>query len=134
MDQNSGNPQPVPPAGSGIAPNVAGALSYVLGWVTGLVFLMIEKNDKTVRFHAYQSIFLSVAWIAFLIGFNVISSILGNIPFLGFLVAIIGVLIMLGLGLGMLVLVVMLIIKAYQGQQWKLPYIGEMAERYAARG
>lgn len=134
MDQNSGNPQPVPPVGSGIAPNVAGALSYVLGWVTGLVFLMIEKNDKTVRFHAYQSIFLSVAWIAFLIAFNVISSILGNIPFLGFLVAIIGVLIMLGLGLGMLVLVVMLIIKAYQGQQWKLPYIGEMAERYAARG
>ena len=48
--------------------------------------------------------------------------------------ALIGVLIVLGLGLGMLVLVVMLIIKAYQGQQWKLPYIGEMAERYAARG
>ena len=113
---------------------MAGALCYLVGWVTGVIFLMIEKNDKTVRFHAYQSIFLSVGWIVFWIGFNVISMILGNIPFLGFLVALVGVLISLVLGLGMLVLVVMLIMKAYQGQQWKLPYIGEMAERYASRG
>ncbi len=116
---------------AGIAPNMAGALSYVLGIITGVVFLMMSK-DRFVRFHAYQSILLTVAWIVFWIAFSVISVVLGFIPMLGFLVAILGLLLSLGLGLGGMVLWIVLILKAYQGQQWKLPYIGNMAERYAA--
>jgi uncharacterized membrane protein len=118
-------------ATSGMAPNLAAALSYVLGIITGVVFLMVEK-DPFVRFHAYQSIFLSVAWFAFWIVFTVISSVLGMIPFVGFLAVIFGLLVSLVLGLGSLILVLVLIIKAYNGERFKVPYIGNMAEKYAA--
>lgn len=118
-------------ATSGMAPNLAAALSYVLGIITGVVFLVVEK-DPFVRFHAYQSIFLSVAWFAFWIVFTVISSILGMIPFVGFLAVIFGLLVSLVLGLGSLILVLVLIIKAYHGERFKVPYIGNMAEKYAA--
>ncbi len=121
-----------PEAGTGLPANVAGALSYVLGLITGVVFLLIEK-DRSVRFHAYQSIILSVAWIVFWIAFSIISAILGLIPFLGFLVFIIGLLMSIVLGLGGFVLWIVLIIKALQGEKWKLPYIGDMAERYASQ-
>ena len=133
MAQNDGNTNIPPQAGSGMAPNLAGALCYVLGLLTGIVFLMIDKTPS-VRFHAFQSIFLSVAWVVVWIAFTIVSMVLSVIPFLGFLVAIIGVLLSMGMGLGMMVLVIVLILRAYQGQQWKLPYIGPMAERYAAQG
>jgi uncharacterized membrane protein len=131
MQQNTDNTAPGTQSGTGIAPNVAAALSYVLGVITGIVFLMMEK-DRFVRFHAYQSILLTVAWIAFWIGFSIISTILAFIPFLGFLVGILGLLLSVGLGLGGLVLWIVLLLKAYQGQMWKLPFIGDMAEKYAA--
>jgi uncharacterized membrane protein len=116
---------------SGMAPNVAAALSYLLGLITGVVFLMIEKNSF-VRFHAWQSILFSVAWFAFWIVFTILSSVLGMIPFLGFLVVLVGLLLSLVLGLGSLILVIVMIIKAYQGERYKLPFIGDMAEKYAA--
>ncbi|MHB1004674.1 MAG: DUF4870 domain-containing protein [Chloroflexota bacterium] len=119
--------------GTGLTPNVAGALCYVLGFITGIIFLMMEK-DRFVRFHAYQSILLSAAWVVFWIAFTILSTILGMIPFLGFIVVVIGLLLSLGLGLGGFVLFVILIVRAYQGQTWKLPYIGAMAERYANQG
>ena len=130
MQNNGGNLNPGAQSDAGIAPNLAGALSYVLGLITGVIFLMMSK-DSFVRFHAYQSIFLNVAWIAFWIVFSILSVILGFIPFLRFLAAILGLLLSLGLGLGGFVLWIVLILKAYQGQRWKLPYIGDMAERYA---
>jgi uncharacterized membrane protein len=131
MQENSGNTTPGPQAGTGMPPNLAGALSYVLGIITGVVFLAVEK-DQFVRFHAYQSIFLSVAWIAFWIAWSIVSAVLFNIPLLGFLVAILGMLVSLVLGLGVLALWIVLILKAYQGQRWKLPFVGNMAEQYAA--
>ncbi|MGI5836470.1 MAG: DUF4870 domain-containing protein [Chloroflexota bacterium] len=132
MQSNSGNVNSASTSGgSGMAPNMAAALSYLLGLVTGIVFLMIEKENSFVRFHAYQSILLSVAWVVFWIAFSIVSSILGMIPIIGFLGLIVGLLISLGLGLGGFILWIMLLVKAYQGQQWKLPYIGDMAERYA---
>ncbi len=130
MQQSSGSPTGTQ-AGTGMSPNVAGALAYVLGLITGVVFLMIEK-DPFVRFHAYQSILLSVAWIVFWIAWTIVSGILFHIPFLGFIAVMVGLLVSLVLGLGMLVLVVVLIIKAAQGEKWKLPFIGAMAEKYAA--
>jgi uncharacterized membrane protein len=132
MQQNGGSSASGTQSGTGIAPNVAGALSYVLGFITGIVFLLLEK-DPFVRFHAYQSILLSAAWVVLQIAFSILSSILLQIPFLGFLVVIIGLLVSLVLGLGMFVLEIMLIIKAFQGQRWKLPFIGDMAEKYAAQ-
>ena len=74
-------PQTQPAGGTGLSSNVAGALCYLLGLVTGIVFLMIEKEDRFVRFHAMQSIVLSVAVF-------VVSLVLGFIPILGWIVGL----------------------------------------------
>ena len=63
----SGGPAAPAAGGTAMSSNLAGLLTYILGFVTGIIFLVIEryKNDKFVRFHAFQSIFLSIVWIAF---------------------------------------------------------------------
>ena len=100
---------------TGLEENVAGLLCYVLGWITGLVFFLIEKESKLVRFHALQSIIvfgiLSIAVI-----------VISWIPIIG---GIIGALI----GLLALVLWIILMIKAYQGEKFKLPWAGDLAEK-----
>jgi uncharacterized membrane protein len=116
---------------AGMTNNVAACLSYLVGWVTGLIFLVIEpyKNDKFVRFHAFQSIFLSIAVFAIWIGAIILSTILGFITHgLGFF--IMGPLMML-VWLGVVVAVVICMIKAYGNQQFKLPIIGDMAAKQA---
>ncbi len=116
---------------AGMTNNVAACLSYLVGWVTGLIFLVIEpyKNDKFVRFHAFQSIFLSIAVFAIWIGAVILSTILGFITHgLGFF--IMGPLMML-VWLGVVVAVVICMIKAYGNQTFKLPVIGDMAAKQA---
>lgn len=116
---------------AGMTNNVAACLSYLFGWITGLIFLVIEpyKNDKFVRFHAFQSIFLSVGVIAVWIGAMILSTILGFITHgLGFF--IMGPLMML-VWLGVVVAVVICMIKAYGNQQFKLPFIGDLAAKQA---
>ena len=105
--------------GTGLAPNVAGALCYLLGLVTGIVFLMIEKEDRSVRFHAMQSIILSVAVL-------VVSIILGFIPVFGWLLA-------LPINLAVGVLWVVLMVKAYQGEEWEVPVLGKIAREQVAK-
>jgi uncharacterized membrane protein len=122
---------PTPAASSGISNNVAGLLCYLFGWVSGLIFLLIEpyKNDKFVRFHAFQSIFLNVTIIAVWIGSLIFSMILGLVTKgLGFV--IMGPL-MLIIWLGVLVAVVLCMVKAYQNQTFKLPIIGALAAKQA---
>lgn len=100
---------------TGLEANLAGALTYVLGPITGILFLVLEKDSKFVRFHAMQST------ITFL-GLFVVSVVLGFIPILGWLVAIF-------LQLAALVLWLILMFKAFQGEKFKLPAIGDLAER-----
>jgi uncharacterized membrane protein len=122
------------PAGTpsaGMTNNVAACLSYLFGWVTGLIFLVIEpyKNDRFVRFHAFQSIFLSIGVFAIWIGALILSTILGFITHgLGFFV--VGPLMML-VWLGVVIAAVICMIKAYGNQQFKLPIIGDMAAKQA---
>jgi len=132
MEPSEGNPGAggSATAGGGLAPNVAGALCYLLGLITGVVFLLVDHN-RFVRFHAYQSILLSVAWIVLWVVLNLVTSIVGAIPGLGLLVILLGLLISLGLSLGGFLLWIALMVRAYQGHSWRLPYIGAMAERYA---
>jgi len=111
----------VAPAGAGLADNVAGALAYVT-IIPAIVFLVLEPFNKKrfVRFHAFQSIFFFVAWIVIDIGL----SFLGHIPFLGMLLWPL-------VGLAMFVIWLILMLKAYQGQMFKLPVIGDIAEQQA---
>lgn len=121
-------PTPTPAASSGMSNNVAGLLCYLVGWVTGLIFLLIEpyKNDKFVRFHAFQSIFFNVA----LIGVYIVVVILGiilSVIHLGLLMLPLW----LVLWLGILGIWVFLMIKAYNNQTFKLPLIGDLAAKQA---
>ena len=112
----SGTP-PRPASGTGLQPNVAGLLCYVLTWVTGLIFLLLEKEDRFVRFHAFQAIDFGVLWTVFLIVTSFIPAI-G--PVLAWLGSIAGI-----------VVWVVLMVRAYQGQTWRLPVIGDHAARFA---
>ncbi len=116
-------PAQTPNAGTGLAPNVAGALAYILGPITGVLFLLIEKNNQFVRFHALQSIVFGVIWIIFWIVLSVIS---GVVPVLGWIA---GFLLSIVAGLGGLILWLLLMWKAYQGQEWEMPIAGPIARK-----
>jgi len=114
---------PAAPAGGGITDNVAGMLCYIL--IVAIIFLLIEPYNKSkfVRFHAFQCIFLCLGWIAL----GIALSIIGMIPVLGWATLLLWPLI----GLAGLVLWIILFIKAYQGQMFKLPVIGDLAMKQA---
>ena len=122
------SPTPSPAASSGMSNNVAGLLCYVFGWVTGLIFLLIEpyKNDKFVRFHAFQSIFFNVGLIAVYIVLIILGIILGVIH-LGLLMLPLWLVVWVGI-VGTWIF---LMVKAYNNQIFKLPIIGELAAKQA---
>ena len=100
----------------GMEQNVAGLLCYIAGWITGLVFYLMEKDNRFVRFHAMQSIVVFGA-------LTVVSIVLSVIPVIGWIIGwLIGVL--------ALVLWIVLMVKAYQNQWFKLPWAGDFAEKH----
>lgn len=109
---------------TGLEQNVAGLLCYVFGWVTGIIFLVLEKENRFVRFHAIQSIGVGIAWT---VGWIVVSIFAAVLP--GALGTIFYTLGWLVLGLGGLALWILLMYRAYQGEKWKLPFIGDIAQR-----
>jgi uncharacterized membrane protein len=134
------NPPPVQIAKSstGLDENLAALLSYVGGWLSGLIFFLIEKDSRLVRFHAMQSLIWSVSLM--IVGFalmilSVISSVVvGQISGVAaFLLSAIVGLAMFVLVIGFLIGVVMALIKAYQGQYFKLPIVGNMAEKFSTK-
>jgi uncharacterized membrane protein len=110
--------------------NVACALCYVLGLLTGVLFLVLEpyNRNRLIRFHAFQSIFLNIAWIVVFIALSIISIVLLPIPFLG---AILSLMLHMAAGLGLFILWLMLMYKAYNKERWVLPLIGPLAEKQA---
>jgi uncharacterized membrane protein len=102
-----------------LEPNVAGLLCYVAGWISGIVFLLLEQKNNFVRFHAVQSI------IVFGV-LNLAGSILGSIPFIKlFFGPLIGVI--------FLVLWILLMVQAYHYQRYRVPWAGDLADRFSAR-
>ena len=116
----------------GLAPNIAGLLCYIAGWITGIIFVVIEKKSTFVKFHAWQSImtfgiltvvqiivspvFSRIAVATFSPGLLVASGVLGTIiGILGFILWII------------------LLIQAGSGKMWKVPLVGDWAEKQASK-
>jgi uncharacterized membrane protein len=120
---------PLPAAG--LTPNVAGALAYLVGAITGILFLVIDpfKADRFVRFHAFQSIFFNLAWIAFWIVWMIVGLMLGAISHGLFF--IIQLPINLLITVGGFCLWVYLMYTAYQGKTFQLPVIGALAAQQA---
>lgn len=107
--------------GTGLDPKVSALLAYLLGIVGGIIFYAISK-DSYVRFHAMQSILLSVAIIIIYAAFSII----GFLPVLWFFGWISWL-----VYLGFTILWIVMMMKAYQGERYKLPVIGDMAENYS---
>jgi uncharacterized membrane protein len=116
---------PAPAASTGgMADNVAGMLAYVT-IIPAIIFLVMEPYNKNrfVRFHAFQCLFFTVAWIVLWI----VLSMVAHIPILGWLTILIWPLV----GLAGLIIWIVLLVKANGGQMYKLPVIGDMAEKQA---
>jgi uncharacterized membrane protein len=109
---------PATATGGGLTDNVAGMLAYVT-FIPAIIFLVIEpyNRNRFVRFHAFQCIFLTV----FLVALHIV---LGFLPIVGWAISAL-------VSLATLALWIILLIKAYGGQMWKLPVIGDMAEKQA---
>ncbi|GAB4356693.1 MAG: DUF4870 domain-containing protein [Bryobacter sp.] len=105
---------------------MAAALCYLLGLITGIIFLALApyNQDRNTRFHAWQSILLSVAWIGIWIVLTIVSTIMN-------VFAVILIPVFLLLPLAGFILWLMLLWKAYNGQKFKLPIIGDFAEQQA---
>ena len=108
----------------GLTDNVAGMLAYIT-IIPAIIFLVVEPYNKSrfIRFHSFQSIFFTLAWIVLSIGLNIIAA----IPVLGWMTLLVWPLV----GLAGLAIWVVLLLKANQGQMFKLPVIGDLAEKQA---
>lgn len=121
MNQSTGaSPQP-----GGLDQNLAGLIAYIT-FIPALIFLLLAPYNRNpyVRFHSFQSIFFNLAMMLLSAAVGLVAA----IPFLGVLTVLLWPL----LSFAVVVLWVILMVKAYQGQRFRLPVIGEMAERQAA--
>ncbi len=125
--QTPGGPAPppqatgAPPAAGGVTRNVAGMLCYILGVITGVLFLVLEpySRDPFIRFHAFQSIFFNVVVV-------VIAVVLGIVPLLGWILYPFFL-------LAAFIVWIVLMVQAYQERRWKLPVIGDLAEQQVGK-
>jgi len=136
---HGGGPQFVPgptggaPSAAGLQENVAGALCYAVGLVTGIVFLALAPYNQNprIRFHAFQSIFFNIAWIILHYGFAIVIGAMGY-QLLGAVFARLTWLVWLVIGLGGFLLWLFLMYKAYNNTPLVLPIIGPIAQKQAA--
>ena len=114
---SEGAAKPEAESSTGMSANVAGLLCYVATWITGIVFLVLEKKSTFVKFHAWQSVMtfgvLTVAYLIF-----------SQIPFIGWILSIL-------IWILMVVLWIILMVQAGTGKMWKLPWVGNWAEKRA---
>lgn len=105
---------------SGMEEHVAGMLCYMFGLITGILFLVLEKENRFVRFHAFQSTFTVIALF-------IINMVLSAIPIIGWLISLLLAPVSVGLW-------IFLMYKAYKGARCKLPLVGNLAEKQAYPG
>jgi uncharacterized membrane protein len=111
-------------ATAGMEENVAALVSYIFGWITGLIFLLIDKR-AFVKFHAAQSIAFNICIIPIWIGLWIVWFIIAHIPLIGLL----GLVIFPIFGLAVFATWIFLMYKAYSHEMFKLPIIGDMVEK-----
>jgi uncharacterized membrane protein len=136
--QVSSQPPAVTKSSTGLDENLAALLSYLFTWVSGLIFFLIEKDSRLVRFHAMQSILLSaaaivvgivlwIAWIVVAIVLAMMSEVLAS------LVSIVMGLVLFVFYIAILIGFILCMVKAYQKQYFKLPVIGNFAEKFSTK-
>jgi len=132
------SPVSVGKSSTGLDENIAALLSYVFGWVSGLIFFLIEKDSRLVRFHAMQSLLFNiliavvsvVLWVLLVVLLLIGSQISGVISTL---VSLVGTLVWIALVVGILIAWILCLVKAFNSQYYKLPIIGNFAEKFSAK-
>lgn len=121
-----GAPPPVSPVETtGLQPNVAAAIAAFFLLVGGIIFLLLEKKNQYVRFYAMQSVFLGAFAVAFSVGLGIVLLILHGVPLIGSILGFASIVVRLGI----LVAWVVLIVRAYSGREWEIPYLGALARQ-----
>ena len=124
-------PSPAESGSKALDTNVVGALTYLAGFVTGIVFLVLDpyKSNSFVRFHAFQSIFFNVAWVGLWIVWMILSAVLTPLTAGVFgVIALPLILVFIFAGFG---ICVFLMYQAYQQKLFKLPIVGKFVAEYA---
>jgi uncharacterized membrane protein len=127
-----GATRPEAESSTGLSANVAGLLCYILGWITGIIFVALEKKSTFVKFHAWQSILtfgvLFVAWL-------ILSRMLIDIGWARSSLGLIWVGRAFGwiVGLAMFIVWIILIVEAGTGKMWKVPWAGDWAEKQISK-
>jgi uncharacterized membrane protein len=120
-----------PPLGTtgGISDNIAGALAYVT-IIPAIVFLLVEpfKRNRFIRFHSFQCVFLVLAAFVLGLALKFGLAVLILVPVLGQLMVL---LISMVISIGCLILWIVLIVKALQGEMFKIPFVGDLAQKQA---
>jgi uncharacterized membrane protein len=122
----------------GLSPNAASLVSYLWIPVTSILVLATEKQNRLVRFHAFQSLFLGLGVFALSIVLSVVGGVLMLVagvvsPYLGIVVSLASLLVWLVLACAILGLWIMCLVKAYRGEMYKAPLVGKFAERTAGK-
>ncbi|MEM1578057.1 MAG: DUF4870 domain-containing protein [Archaeoglobaceae archaeon] len=118
-----------PKTSTGLEENVEGLLCYLVGFITGIIFLIIEKESRFVRFHAMQSTvtFLTLAIVNWIIGAIIVATALN--PFTWGITAILGIISTLIL-IASIIFWILGMYMAYRGQMYKFPFFGQIAENF----
>jgi uncharacterized membrane protein len=125
--------QPLPPpqyGATGMTDNLAGALCYLLGFITGILFLVLApyNQNRETRFHAFQSIFLNIAWVIIWVVITIVTLAFTAIPFLGVFISVV---LHFCVWIGFVIMWLYMMYKTYNGQKVVLPVVGPMAEKQA---
>jgi uncharacterized membrane protein len=125
---SGGSPNAAAASAAGSQDNLMGALAYVTV-IPAIVFLLIEpyKNSRFIRFHSFQCIFFTLAAIALNIATTILSVVLSFVGGIGVLLGMLGMLV----SVGIFILWIVLVMKAYQGEEFRLPIIGDLAAKQA---
>ena len=125
-----GYPQQGAPQAAGMEDNVAGALCYVLGVLTGVLFLFLEPYNKNreIKFHAFQAIFFWAGAVVATIATSIIGTLVAFLPYIGWIISL---LLWTLIPLGVFGVWALLIYKAYNKEHWLLPILGPLAEKQA---
>jgi uncharacterized membrane protein len=118
----------------GLSPNAASLISYIWVPISSIIVLATEKENRLVRFHAFQSLFMGLGIFALTIVLSIIIGILMLVagavsPYAGLLVSVLSLLVWVVIAIALLGLWVLCLVKAYRGEMYKLPVVGNKAEK-----
>lgn len=126
--QPTGGMNPGTTKGTGLAPNIASLLSYICMPITSIIFLILEKEDPDVKFHAWQGTAFGVGYLIIILALQLLATIFGAIW------SILGILISFFVpiaGLAAFIIWIVCLVKAYQGERWRIPVFGDFAAKKA---